>query len=103
MGQPRITYPGACVLQAVARGCRYGFDIMDFAGLPSGTVYPILRRYEKLGLLQSDWEQTDDAHAKGRPRRRNYELTEDGEAALKQAADRFALHQRIFAPEEAQG
>ncbi len=46
MAKPRITYPGACVLQAVSRECRYGFDVMDFAGLPSGTVYPILRRYE---------------------------------------------------------
>ncbi len=99
MTKPRITYPGACVLQAVSRGCRYGFDVMDFAGLPSGTVYPILRRYEILGLLESDWEETDGAHRQGRPRRRYYKLTAAGEAALGTAAERFALHQRMFAPE----
>ncbi|MCG8469139.1 MAG: PadR family transcriptional regulator, partial [Gemmatimonadetes bacterium] len=34
------------VLHAVAVGRRYGFDIMDSTGLPSGTVYPALRRLE---------------------------------------------------------
>ena len=99
MAKPRITYPGACVLQALARECRYGFDVMDFTGLPSGTVYPILRRYEAYGLVESDWEERDSAYAEGRPRRRYYALTNDGEAALEVAAERFALHQRMFAPE----
>ena len=30
------------VVGSVARGYRHGFDILDAAGLPSGTVYPIL-------------------------------------------------------------
>ena len=45
----RITYPIACVLQALASGFHYGFDIMEFTGLPSGTVYPILRRLDEAG------------------------------------------------------
>ena len=49
---PRISYPGACVLQALFKGSRYGFDIMDFTGLPSGTVYPLLRRFEDHGLVR---------------------------------------------------
>jgi hypothetical protein len=35
------------VLHALARGYSYGFDIMGATGLPSGTVYPALRRLER--------------------------------------------------------
>ena len=45
-----LTYPTAAVLLAIESGHRYGFDIMDVTGLPDGTVYPILRRLERLGL-----------------------------------------------------
>jgi PadR family transcriptional regulator len=92
----RITYQGACVLQALASGVRCGFDVMDFTGLPSGTVYPVLRRFEEHGLLRSEWEDEERARAEGRPRRRNYDLTAEGRAALALAAERLALHRRIF-------
>ena len=36
----------ALILQALDNGYYYGFDIMDVTGLPSGTVYPALRRME---------------------------------------------------------
>ena len=45
----KLTYPTALVLQALASGYHYGFDIMDATGLPSGTVYPVLRRLETGG------------------------------------------------------
>ena len=35
----RMTQVTALVLQAVATGHRYGFDVMDASGLASGTVY----------------------------------------------------------------
>src|SRR5688572_19862296 len=41
-----LTYSSALVLQAIASGYRYGFDVMDVTGLPSGTVYPALRKLE---------------------------------------------------------
>ena len=47
-----LTYTTALVLQALSRGFHHGFDIMDATGLPSGTVYPILRRLDREGLLQ---------------------------------------------------
>lgn len=97
MSEARITYNGALVLQALARGLRYGFEIMDLTGLPSGTVYPILRRYEHGGLVSSTWEDSDAAHEKGRPRRRYYRLTAAGEASLAQAVARFQTHERVFA------
>ena len=79
---PRMTQETALVMTSVAAGRRYGFDIMDACGFPSGTVYPALRRLEKAGLLRARWEDTGAAHASGRPRRRVYELTARGRDAL---------------------
>jgi PadR family transcriptional regulator PadR len=99
---PRITYQAACVLQALSQGLKYGFDIMDFTGLPSGTVYPILRRFEEHGLVESDWEDASEAHGDRRPKRRNYQLTTEGSATLVLAGERLALHRQIFgAPDPA--
>ena len=92
----RITYNGALVLQALARDYSYGFQIMDFTGLASGTVYPILRRFEQLDLVASHWEEKRAAHPERRPRRRYYELTGQGKDALADAADRFAVYKRVF-------
>lgn len=36
---------------------------MDATGLPDGTVYPILRRLERRGVLEGRWE--DEEAAKG--------------------------------------
>ena len=90
---PRLnmTYPTALVLQALARGFHYGFDIMDATGLPSGTVYPILRRLDREGLLKSTWEKQATAQREQRPPRRYYEITGDGETMLAEAAARFRV------------
>lgn len=93
---PYMTYNGALVLQALARGCRYGFEVMDFTGLPSGTAYPILRRFEMERLVRSHWEGAASARREGRPRRRYYELTASGKRALASARERFAAHARVF-------
>lgn len=91
-----LTYPTACVLQALARGFHYGFDIMDATGLPSGTVYPILRRLDREGLLTSSWEKAAAAQREQRPPRRYYVITAAGEAMLAEALERFrALEQAI--------
>jgi PadR family transcriptional regulator, regulatory protein PadR len=86
---PRITYPTAIVLHAVASGFRYGFDIMDASGLPSGTVYPILRRLEDAGLLRSRWEKIETARDEQRPPRRYYQITGAGARVAREALDRF--------------
>ena len=86
---PRITYPTAIVLLAVSRGVRHGFDIMDASGLPSGTVYPILRRLEDAGMLRSKWEAAGIAQDDGRPPRRYYQVTGAGLRALDEAMARF--------------
>jgi PadR family transcriptional regulator len=86
-----ITYSTALVLQALTRGFHYGFDIMDATGLPSGTVYPILRRLDREGLLKSAWEKPAAAQREQRPPRRYYEITAAGEAMLVEAAQRFRV------------
>ncbi|MEJ2204747.1 MAG: helix-turn-helix transcriptional regulator [Gemmatimonadota bacterium] len=103
MGTTRITYQGACVLQALSRGLSYGFDIMELTGLPSGSVYPILRRFEEHRLVESEWEDADEAHADRRPRRRHYRLTAAGRAELGAAAERLALHRNLFLDGERAG
>ena len=55
----------------------YGLEICAATGLPSGTVHPILARFEALGWLESSWEQVDPRE-QGRPRRRYYRLTANG-------------------------
>jgi DNA-binding PadR family transcriptional regulator len=91
-----MTQITALVLRAVAAGYKYGFDVMETCGLPSGTVYPALRRLEKAQLLMSRWESATDAHAHGRPRRRTYALTADGRKALPQAEEKLAEVQRLL-------
>jgi DNA-binding PadR family transcriptional regulator len=65
----------------------YGLQIGQLAGLPSGTVHPILARLEGVGWLESHWERIDP-RAEGRPARRYYRLTGTGAAAARQALAR---------------
>jgi DNA-binding PadR family transcriptional regulator len=77
------------VLQAVADGVAYGFDIIDTTGLPSGTVYPALSRLERDGYVRSSWERETAAFAAGRPARRYYRVTASGAAALREAVNYY--------------
>ena len=88
MSPVRLTRPSALVLVALSRGVRHGFDVLDATGLPSGTVYPILRRFETAGLVKSRWEAVQIARDEGRPPRRYYELTGAGAEALREALAR---------------
>jgi DNA-binding PadR family transcriptional regulator len=96
VNKARLTYNEALVLQALARGYRYGFEIMDFTTLASGTAYPILRRFESEKLVRSRWDGERTAQRDGRPRRRYYELTEEGRKLLSIALERFSDHRRVF-------
>lgn len=82
----RLSITAVNVLQAIANGYEYGFDVIDQTGLPSGTVYPALSRLERDGYLRSAWEDEAAAHAEGRPARRYYRLTTPGVKALAGAA-----------------
>jgi PadR family transcriptional regulator PadR len=81
----RLSITAVSVLQAVANGYEYGFDIIDQTNLPSGTVYPALSLLERDGYLRSAWENEAAAHTEGRPARRYYRLTAPGVKALNEA------------------
>ena len=73
------------ILEAIAGGTGYGFDVMDQTGLPSGSVYPALAKLEKAGLVRSRWESASVARRDKRPPRRYYEITPSGRDALEVA------------------
>ena len=62
---------------------------MEATSLPSGTVYPVLRRLEKSSLIRAEWERESIARAERRPARRYYETTRAADAVLATAATRY--------------
>ncbi|MDQ3933645.1 MAG: PadR family transcriptional regulator [Actinomycetota bacterium] len=64
----------------------YGLEVARQAGLPTGTIYPILARLEGARWLESTWEQVDPSNV-GRPRRRLYRLTPHGVTAGRDALE----------------
>ena len=93
----RLTYPTTLVLQALLHGHHHGFDIMDATGLPSGTVYPILRRMDDEGYVRSHWEKDGEARKEQRPPRRYYELTASGRSVAAEAVSRYRALQDVSA------
>ena len=91
MGRGFLTYTTAVILQAVANGYLYGFDIIDITGVAGGTVYPALRRLEDEGYLSSEWEEPSIAQSEPRPPRKYYELTREGRELLAEAVKRYRL------------
>ena len=78
--KPRMTLQTKLVLKAMSKDPlrpRYGLDISKESGLPDGTIYPILARLHRAGLLHREWEDIDESH-EGRPRRRLYRITGEG-------------------------
>ncbi|GII94842.1 hypothetical protein Ssi02_50730 [Sinosporangium siamense] len=53
----------------------YGLQVATLTQRPTGTVYPLLTRLEKVGWLEASWESS--GRGKG-PRRRYYRLTHQG-------------------------
>lgn len=90
MAEPRMTLATQAVLGALlARPAdeRYGLEIADAAGLPGGTIYPILIRLEQLGWLESRWEDVNPQE-EGRPPRRYYRFSEAGAQAATAALNK---------------
>ena len=72
-----------CVLALLASEERYGFDLVrDLAAVDGmvtseGTIYPLLSRLRKNGLVDSHWIESSSG-----PPRRYYRLTDTGRRAL---------------------
>jgi DNA-binding PadR family transcriptional regulator len=69
-----------------------GADLMSATHLSSGTLYPILLRFEKGGILESRWEK-EQPEDLGRPRRRFYRMTAAGARVAHEAlGDLSSIH-----------
>ena len=76
------------VLKTLSRGPNHGFGValaieQNSSGLlhaEEGSLYPALHRLEKNGLVESDWQVTDNGR-----RARFYKLTAAGRKRLREA------------------
>jgi DNA-binding PadR family transcriptional regulator len=100
MPETKLSHTAALILQAIQAGFVYGFSIMEMAGLPSGTVYPAMRRLERDGMIRSHWEKQSIADAEQRPPRKYYKLTTTGYSTLEGARKRYPLLERLIPSEE---
>lgn len=72
-----------CLLAILARGTRYGYDIVQALSIDEGlvikegTIYPILNRLSSDGLVAAEWRPSPQG-----PQRKYYRLTPAGEARL---------------------
>lgn len=72
-----------CVLALLADEERYGFDLVkalaetDGMVTSEGTIYPLLSRLRRDGLVETTWRESTAG-----PPRRYYRLTKAGSAAL---------------------
>lgn len=98
----KLSHTAAIILQAVGAGYVYGFSIMEMTGLPSGTVYPAMRRLERDALIRSHWEKQAIADAEQRPPRKYYEITRAGKTTLDASRARYPLLSRLIPSEQAE-
>ena len=89
--EAKLSHTAALILQAIQAGEGYGFSVMEMTGLPSGTVYPAMRRLERDSLIRSQWEVQSLADAALRPPRKYYKLTRSGKATLEASQKRYPL------------
>ena len=99
-GEAKLSHTAAMILQALSAGYGYGFSVMEVTGLPSGTVYPAMRRLERDRLILSQWEKQSLADAEQRPPRKYYKLTRLGMATLEASRQRYPLLAKLIPAEE---
>lgn len=69
----------------------WGLLVIKQSGRPAGSVYPILERLEAAGWATSSWEADDTRPG---PRRRYYELTDEGSGAAERTIAEFVATHR---------
>lgn len=79
-----------CVLALLVGRSRYAFELIG--GLATtgmltseGTIYPLLSRLRRDGLVDTEWRESSDG-----PPRRYYRLTAEGKRALRTFRDEWA-------------
>jgi PadR family transcriptional regulator PadR len=79
-----------CVLALLTAQPRYGFEIVQSLGqidgmlTSEGTMYPLLGRLRRDGLVQSEWQESPAG-----PPRRYYRLTAEGRRSLRAFRDEW--------------
>lgn len=72
-----------CILKIISRQKTYGYEISQqlqqygFADISEGTIYPLLLRLEKSGLITAEYRESSLG-----PRRKYFSLSPEGEAEL---------------------
>ncbi len=71
-----------CVLALISEADSYAFDIVRVLGArglvtSEGTVYPLLARLRRVGLVTTTWRESDSG-----PPRRYYRITDEGRRVL---------------------
>ncbi len=94
--EAKLSHTAAMILRAINEGYIYGFSVMEMTGLPSGTVYPAMRRLERDELIRSSWEKQSIADAEQRPPRKYYRLTPAGKSTLDASLKRYPLLARLI-------
>lgn len=80
-----------CVLALLSQREHYGFDLVRALGevdgmvTGEGTIYPLLTRLRRDGLLTSSWKESQSG-----PPRRYYQLTAKGRRALANFAEEWS-------------
>jgi len=78
------------ILASLYRQSHYGYSLVrslaspDAVGIKEGTVYPILARLAREGLVRSEWVESSQG-----PPRKYYELTASGQAACESLQAEF--------------
>lgn len=96
----RLSEPAATVLALFLKEPgvdRFGLDIIRAARIKSGSLYPILHRFEDAGLLRARWEDMETATAAKRRPRRQYRLNDEQAAVAYAMWDEYAANQRAAA------
>lgn len=82
-----------CVLALLSGRERYGYELVqalsrvDGMLVTEGTIYPILSRLKREGLVETEWRESREG-----PPRKYYRLTTAGQSAL----DEFRAQWRVF-------
>jgi PadR family transcriptional regulator PadR len=87
------------ILSIVSRGETYGYaiirEIRDVSDAQiewtDGMLYPVLRRLEKQGLLESQWRTAETGK-----KRRYYRIKKSGQKALREQQAQWQLTNRVL-------
>lgn len=79
-----------CVLSVLHEETTYGYELVQklihlgFTDLSAGTVYPLLQKLEKQGMLRGELLPSPDG-----PNRKYYSVTEEGEHRLEEFEEQW--------------